>query len=139
MKIKYTDIEMAFGFVSSGPPEQNYALLDKETGKIYYDSDLSGIYEIPKHIDSSLERYVTIPHKIDLGLDQHLPLLFCEKHLEDNLMEVYGYFQYKGAYRKFKDLLRSKGLLEKWYEFENDYEKSTILEWCKEKNIEILA
>ena len=139
MKIKFIDIEMAFDFVSSGPPEQNHALLDKDTGKIYYDAELSGIYEIPKNIDSSLERYVTIPHKIDLGLDQHPALIFCEKYLENELMEVYGYFQNKGAYRKFKDLLRSKGLLEKWIKFENDYERSAILEWCKEKNIEILA
>ena len=139
MKMKYTDIEMAFDFVSSGPSEQSYALLDKETGKIYYDSDLSGIFEIPNNIDSSLQRYVSIPHKIDLGLDQHLPLLFCEEHLEDNLIEVYEYFLNKGGYRKFKELLRSKALLEKWYEFENEYEKSVILDWCKEKNIEILA
>jgi hypothetical protein len=65
MKFNYADIEMAFDFVGSGPPEEKYALIDKDKGKIYYASDLTDLDEIPKDIDWSSERYVSVPHRFD--------------------------------------------------------------------------
>jgi len=53
------------------------------------------------------------------------------------LNRVYSIFHRKGAYSRYKDLLERKGLLDEWYEYENERQKAALKEWCRENNIEI--
>ena len=50
---------------------------------------------------------------------------------------MYSIFRRKGAYSRYKDFLESKGVLENWYEYENERQKVALKEWCKENNIEV--
>lgn len=53
--------------------------------------------------------------------------------------KVYDIFRRKGAYLRYKDLLESRDLLEKWYDYENKQTKEALLSWCAENNIEIMG
>jgi hypothetical protein len=139
MEIKFEDIENAFEFVSSGLQFESSAIIDKTTGEIYYTSEMSGIDEIPEGIELESDRYVSIPHKNDLNLGRNLVFQFSALFLQDEIDEIDSIFRRKGAYRRYKDLLESKGLLEKWYSFENEHQKSALLEWCEENDIQISA
>ena len=139
MSIKFEDIENAFEFVSSGLQFENSAIIDKTTGEIYYTSEMSGIDEIPKDIELESDRYVGIPHKNDLNLGRNLVFQFSSQYLQDEIDEIYSLFNRKGAYRRYKNLLESKGLLEEWYSFEDEHQKSALLEWCEENDIQISA
>ena len=46
MKCNYSDIEDAFHFVSSDQMYMHGAVLDTETGEIYYRSEMSGMSEV---------------------------------------------------------------------------------------------
>ena len=134
MGIKFSDIEDAFLFVSMSPMYTNHAILCKETGKIYYASEYGDDDEIPEEIfedDDCLE----IPNKNDLDLGQHLVFEFVEENLPNNFDHVKYIFRKKGAYGRYKDFLEERGLLEKWYEFENQNRKKTLLGWCQENEI----
>ena len=37
----------------------------------------------------------------------------------------------------YKELLHSKGLLQTWYDYENQEEERALREWCKDNEIEI--
>jgi hypothetical protein len=139
MEINFSDIEDAFYFVSSDPDYENEAIVDKKSGKIFYSSEMTGIDDIPHNIDLDSDQYAYIPHKNNLNLGRDLAIDFAHQFLENELNEVYAIFNRKGAYKRFKDLLNSKALLEKWYSYEEENIRSALHEWCNENKIKLSA
>ena len=137
MPIKFIYIEDAFFFVSMGEMYMNSAILCIKTGQVFYISDFGDSDELPEDIDDDLDKYIEIPHKNELNLGKPLVLEFSAMHLPDNLEKVNSFFHKKGAYSRFKNLLEAKGLLDKWYAFEEAEQKSALMEWCKDNDINI--
>ena len=135
MPIKFSDIEDAFFFVSMGEMYMNNAFLCKRTGQIFYISDAGDSDELPEDIDDNLENYIDIPHKNELNLGKSLVLEFSAIYLPEYIEKLNSIFRKKGAYSRFKNLLDEKGLLDKWYEFEEEEQNKALREWCKENNI----
>ena len=137
MPIKFSDIEDAFFFVSMGEMYMNSAILCIETGQIFYISDFGDPDKLPEDIDDDPDKYIEIPHKNELDLGKPLVLEFSAMHLPDNLEKVNSFFHKKGAYSRFKNLLEAKGLLDKWYAFEEEEQNKALREWLKENDIQI--
>ncbi len=135
MEIKYSDIEDAFMFVSSGQLYDCSACISLKTGKTHYQSDYVDFDELPEDIDDS--EYITIPHQTELGLGRDLVLDFAYEYLGNHADEVEGIFRRKGAYSRFKGLLDRLGKLELWYSYENNARQEAILEWCEENNVSV--
>ena len=112
------------------------AYLCKETGEIFYTSEMGDSDELPEDIDD-LDKYIAIPHKNELDLGKALVIEFISEYFPEELDRVYSIFSRKGAYSRYKDLLESKSALEDWYKFENERQKMALKEWCRENNIEI--
>ena len=136
MAISFDDIENAFFFVSMDQQFMHNAYLCKETGEIFYTSEIGDSDELPEDIDDT-DKYIIIPHKNELDLGKALVIEFTSEYLPEELDRVYSIFRRKGAYSRYKDLLESKGVLEDWYEFENERQNVALKEWCKENNIQI--
>ena len=134
MEIKYSDIELAFQYVSSAPMTSNTAVLCKETGEIYYSSDYDDGDEIPEELYDR-EDCIEIPHKNDLNLGRNLIFEFVEQFIPGDFERVRQIFRRRGAYGRYKDLLEDRGFLKKWYEFENMRQTETLREWCEENDI----
>ncbi|EFK05663.1 conserved hypothetical protein [delta proteobacterium NaphS2] len=112
-------------------------MLCKDTGKILYRSDMAGIDEIEDKDDLVWDQCIGIPHKNDLDLGRNLVFEFVEEYLPDDYERVRKMFRRSGAYANYKALLERRGLLEKWYGFENSREAQALREWCKENEIEL--
>jgi hypothetical protein len=136
MAVSFDDIETAFFFVSMDQQFMNNAYLCKETGEIYYTSEMGDSDELPEDIDDP-ERYIAIPHKNELDLGKALVLEFTSTYLPEELDQVYAIFRHKGAYARYKELLERKGALDDWYNFEHERQTMALKEWCRENNIEI--
>lgn len=137
IRVKYSDIEMAFFHVSGDSQGMNMAILDRSNGKFYYSCDLLGENDIPDGLEES-ETAVEIPHKNDLKLGQTLIFKFIDLNIPNESDYVSRIFRKKGAYSRYKDFLESKDLLEEWYNFENEAQEKALREWCKEENIELV-
>jgi hypothetical protein len=133
--VKFSDVEDAFFFVSSESYGLHTVILNKKTGKLYYRSEMSDWDEIDDDLD--WENCIKIPHKNDLELGHELVFEFVESHLADDYEQVRQMFRKRGAYGRFKNFLDSKGLLQSWYDFENQQEEKSLREWCKLNEIEI--
>jgi hypothetical protein len=131
----FSEIQDAFFFVSSEGYGMHSAILVKDTGLIYYRSESGTIDEINDDIEG--EDFVQIPHKNELDLGQNLVFEFVEKHLADEYTLVQRFFQRRGAYGRFKDLLMHKGLLQGWYDFEKQHEEEALRQWCLDNEIEL--
>jgi len=136
MAISYSDIENAFFFVSSDQRFMHNAFLCKETGELFYTSEMGDSDELPEDIDN-LDKYISIPHKNDLDLGKSLVIEFTSKYLPEELDGVYSIFRRKGAYSRYKDFLLRKGFLDEWYKYENERQDMVLKEWCRSNNIEI--
>ena len=136
MAVSFDDIENAFFFVSMDQQFMHNAYLCKESGEIFYTSEMGDSDELPEDIDDP-GKYISIPHKNELDLGKALVIEFISENLPEELDRVYSIFRRKGAYSKYKDLLERKGVLEDWYNFENERQKVALEQWCNENNIEI--
>lgn len=133
--IDSSDLEDAFLFVGSDQPFMNSAIVNKRTGETFYQSELSGIDDFPENFEG--DNFIEIPHKNDLDLGRDLVFDFVSSHLPQRLGEVDQIFRARGAYHRFKSLLESVGLLEKWYSFEDEQIKSALRQWCKDNGLRI--
>jgi predicted DNA binding CopG/RHH family protein len=137
MKIEFDRIEDAFLFVSLGRPYEHMAYLCKESGKIYYYSEFGdNLEELPDDLDDP--KYITIPHKRELGLGRDLALEFAYKFIRHKADYVEYIFSQKGAYARFKRLLDKLGELQHWYQYEVEAQRKALLQWCKENGIEVI-
>lgn len=136
--VTFSEIQDAFLFVSSTEYGMHSAILCKDTGQIYYHSELGGIDDMDEE-DLDWDMCIEIPHKNDLDLGQNLVFEFVERHLAVEYHSVQQIFQYRGAYRRFKDLLEQKGLLQSWYNFENQRQEQVLRQWCVDNKIELTS
>jgi hypothetical protein len=136
MAVRFSDLQLAFEFVSSGRMGENEAYLDRQSGKIYWHSEFGeNDEELPDDIDN--EKYIAIPDRRELDLGKPLVLEFAREFLPDDYDEVRHIFNRRGAYRRYKDLLVRRGALERWYDLSNKAEEAALREWCAENGIEL--
>ena len=134
--MKFSDLEEAFDFVGGAAPCERTAMICAQTGQVCLRSELGGFDEIPDEAYDS-DSWREIPHKKELGLGRDLVFSYIAQRSPADLDRVRSIFCRRGAYSNFKGLLEERGLLEEWYEFENDRQKEAILEWCRVEGIEV--
>ena len=128
MKIDMDDFEFAMDFISSDLFD-NQAYIDTESGAIYCSGE--GVEEpLPDDIDEN-DKYLAIPTKRDLELGKPLALKFTALEMPDQIEDVYAMFRKRGAYAKFKHLLNTLELTEKWYVFEKSETQQAITDWLE--------
>jgi hypothetical protein len=132
--VKFSELDDAFLFVSSGAPFEHNAYIDAETGEIHYDS---GEGEMEEDVLEDSDRYIAVPHKNDLNLGRALALSFVAEAVPGQYDTVAGFFRRSGAYRRFKDFLEARDLLEDWYAFELRETGKALRAWCRENNIAV--
>ena len=136
--MKPSDLEEAFDFVGGAPPFERTAMICLQTGQVCLRSEFSGFDEIPEDAyDSDL--WLDVPHKNELGLGRDLVFSFVSQSLPADLDRIVAIFRRRGAYSNYKDLLKERGILEEWYEYEEARLKEAILEWCHAKGIEVMG
>jgi hypothetical protein len=136
MPVSFSDLQLAYEFVSTGGMGENQAYLDRQSGKIYWHSEFGDDNEkLPHDIDD--EKYISIPDKRELYLGKPLVLDFTREFLPSDYDQVCHIFSQRGAYRRYKTLLVRRGVLERWYEFSNKAEEAALREWCAEHGIHL--
>lgn len=132
-----SDLLDAFEFANAGAPYESSAFINLDTGAIHYTSDMIELEEeLPEDLETS-DRYLALPYKNELDLGRELALSFVEQELPNEYERAVGFFRSKGAYGRFKNLLESRGVIEKWYAFEAQTTEARLREWCQEHGIQL--
>ena len=81
MAVSFSELLDAFTFVGAGAMHEHEAFLCKQSGQIYWHSELGGDFdELPEDIDDA-GKYIQIPDKRELRLGKALALEFTEQRL----------------------------------------------------------
>jgi hypothetical protein len=136
MKHDFSEIELAYDFVSSDQEWTCFAVVNRESGKIYYKSEMSGLDDFPEDVEDS-DEYVSIPHKNDLELGRNLVFDFVRRHIPEQIKIVEGFFRQRGAYSNYKSLLERIGKLDAWQTYEKEETQKALRGWCAENGIEL--
>ena len=138
LPVKISELELAYDFVSSVEVFTHSAYISRKTGKIFWESDFTDeIEEHPEDLGDP-EHYIAVPHKNELDLGKRLVMRFVASQLPQEYDNVEDTFRHKGAYSRFKAMLESKGVLDTWYEFEENETKAALKQWCEEEGIELI-
>jgi Uncharacterised protein family (UPF0158) len=134
-----TELREAVEFVSAGDLYDNGAYVSLDTGRIHLVSDIVGeIEEHPDDLETS-DRYIAVPDKKELDLGRRLVLSFIREELPDEYETVARFFRRKGAYGRLKELLASRGMLQKWHDYEDRETDAALRDWCEENGIQLAA
>jgi hypothetical protein len=140
MPVNFSDLELAFDFVSNGGSFGTHeAFVCRKTGKIYWrseGSDLDELEDLPDDIDDET-KYARIPDKHDFDLGKPLVLNFAREFLPGDFDEVRYIFSRRGAYQKFKSLLVRRKALDQWFKYEAEATERALRDWCEVTGIEI--
>jgi hypothetical protein len=135
--IEFDEVLNAYLFVSAGMQSEHQAFINTTTGAIHYSSDaIDAEEELPDDLETS-DAYISVPHKNELDLGRDLVFSFVEQELPDDWRTVRDFFGGRGAYGRFKDLLRSRRMLEKWYEFESSATEQALRAWCEDVGVQL--
>jgi hypothetical protein len=134
--MNFDDLMDAYEFVSSDSPFMNRAFISKETGEVYYHSEMGDFEALPDDIDDR-SVYLSIPHKKELNLSKQLVLKFAEEYLPDDFELITSIFSRKGAYASFRILLENTDMLKTWYKFEEAKTEEALKNWCKENELDV--
>jgi hypothetical protein len=141
--VRFSEIEDAFLFVSSGRAGECRGVLCRTSGKIYLHSDLAGVDEFaelederPDDLDD--EKYIDIPDKRELNLGDRLVFDFVGQVLPGDLEQVRRMFRRRGAYGRFRAFLAERDVLERWYAFESAATERALREWCRLNSIALI-
>lgn len=134
--VNLSDLHQALDWVSSAGAFENAAYICRDTGEIFWASDPDDFdIELPADIDDQ-DRYISIPHKNDLGLGRGLVARFVENQCPEHYEAVRDLFRSRGAYGRFKELMEAEGLLEAWFDYETRETGQALREWLEEHDFE---
>ena len=137
VKVDLKALELALEFVSSGAEFDSSAYVSLDTGEVFCVSDDDVDAQYPDDLETS-DRYLGVPDRNDLELGPPLAIRFAALEFPGNDREVEDIFRHRGAYSKFKGLLRSAGLLDKWHKYEKEQVEAALREWCEDNGIDLV-
>jgi len=134
--VSLAELLNAYEFASSGTPYENAAYVSAKTGAVYVtSSEVELEEEVPEDLETSAE-YLAVPTKNELDLGRILAVRFAEQEVPELCGEVASIFGRKGAYGRFKQLLESHRVLQRWFEFEAAETEAALRRWCGENHFQ---
>ena len=137
--VSLDELQGAVDWVSSDVLD-NEAYVCRQSGRVFWFSGDGGMADeediIPDDIHD-VGKYVLVPDKQYLDLGITLALDFAAQYLAEQYDDVRNIFRRKGAYRRFKELLHRRELLEKWYAYGEEHTIKALEYWCESEGLSI--
>lgn len=134
--VSFDELLLAFECVGSGAPEETRAYICVKTGRIHLVSTLVDTDEdVPDDVETS-EQYIRVPRRRELHLGRDLALAFVSADMADEWERASDIFRGRGAYGEFRQMLRARDMLDRWYAFEANAVEEALREWAYDSGIQ---
>ena len=133
MKVNLSDILEAFEL------NDRYTeyFLDLETGEVVFVNDMMMMEEEKTAIYDRLDEhgFLRLPTSYDID-DYDMMGDFIDTLTGSRREKLLNAIIGRGAFSRFKNEVRSMGLEQKWYDFQNTAYRKKAIEWCEEHDLE---
>lgn len=137
MQTNLDELMQAIELLSFGGANSAEGYLCRQTGAIFLDlGEIDEGDEIPEDASDG-SKYLPLPHFRDLQLGADLAVSFTEHFLPSSLPMVREQFRHRGAYSRFKHTLDEAGLLDQWFAYEQDAQRSALRAWLRSEGVEL--
>lgn len=132
------DLDDIIDAIQGGSRDVEY-YLNTRTGDILMRSEKLSTYElmeIDEEIDKEFEDLILIPNSRDAGdirMMREFSWTLPEGKTKDDLTTALS--TNKGIFKRFKNAVAQHGLLDEWYEYEDDRYMSFAKDWCEANEI----
>lgn len=134
--VRFADLLLGFEAGNAGYPDEIRSFIDLGTGEVRW---ISADRDIGDETETEIEENGDIPplpNKYDLNLGKRLVFAFADSHMsEADAEKAYSFFDRKGGYRRFKDFLDRRSMLQAWYDFEEAATRQALRAWCEAEGV----
>ncbi|MBR5109729.1 MAG: hypothetical protein IK099_06000 [Clostridia bacterium] len=133
MKIKLSYIINAIDFTD----QYSEYFLDRVTGEVVLVNDMMMTSEEKEEICDRLDEhgFYRLPDSSDID-DYSTMESFISTLAGPAADRLSNAISGRGAFRRFKDTIRSMGLENSWYEYQESAHKNAAIRWCEENDLE---
>jgi len=136
--VRFDNLLEAFEMGTFGTYSEFRGFIDLDTGEVHVVSDTHELSDEGAEEIKENGNILPLPSKYDLDLGKRLVFAFADRELSDaDADKVYAFFDRKGGYRRFRDLLTRKSLLQKWYDFEEAATRKALRDWCEAHDLPV--
>jgi hypothetical protein len=133
-------------------PDDYHTFLNKQTGECVTFSaseysEAEGLEEDvdPQELDEGTaqaleylnneEDYVSLPDEYEIDEYEMMERFCLAVELDEDRQRLLDAIDGRGAFRRFKDLIRQLGLEDDWYQFRDEVYLEVARQWCEENEI----
>lgn len=133
MKVNLSDIIDAVEMAD----QYSKNFLDRETGEIIWISDMAMTRDEIEEACDQLDAhgFYSLPTSFDIR-EYDMMEEFTDFLPEPARSRLKRAIRGKGAFRRFKDMIRQLSIDDQWYEFQASSYRRKAIEWCIENNLE---
>lgn len=124
-------MDMQFDEMDSYLDKKTMSIICVTSEEIYGADDIEDMDEFEELYG---DRFIRIPSQYDIN-EYSIMEDFIETLPENIQGEFYIAINGRGAFRRFKDMARYKGVEKQWYSFKEQKLRDIAIEWCKGNNI----
>ncbi len=133
MKVKISEIVDVFEMMD----QDSEYYLDKKTGEIEWINDVTMTSEEEEEITDRLDEHGCFRLPTSYELEEYRTMEEFIGGMPQSVRgRMYAAIQGRGAYRRFKDMVREMGIEQIWYDYRADAFKQRAIEWCEDNGIE---
>ena len=137
MPVTLSQLQLAFMAADMDPDSE--AWIHADTGKFVFSTSSLSDNEGGGPPPEDEPGWHQVPNGHDLDLKRRLVHRFVWDECPALDDEVQRCFTSKGAWRRYKDLLIQRGLIDRWHRFQNEATDEALLEWAKEEGLVVIA
>lgn len=116
-------------------PEEAIAAVDRSSGELRIRALQLGEEGLTEEDLENEAGFAILPQPYDLELGAPLVDGFVSEEIPELADSVRSLFRGKGAFRRFKELLRSHGLLDAWDAHEQAARERVLIAWCEAQGL----
>jgi hypothetical protein len=115
--------------------EEEYRAAEEDRDLMGYPAWQREVIKTAKDLIEDEDNYIRITSKYDINeyeIMQNFCLSISDQRISD---ELYYSIKGRGAFRRFKDLIKIFGIDNDWYQYREEAIKQIAVDWCNENGI----
>ncbi|MDI6885407.1 MAG: UPF0158 family protein [archaeon] len=115
--------------------EEEYRAVEEDKDLMDFPEWQRDVIKTAKDLIDNEDNYIRLPSKYDINeyeIMENFCLSISDQRISD---ELYYSIKGRGAFRRFKEMIKRFGIEDDWYQYRDEAIKQIAVDWCNENGI----